>query len=311
MSGKTTNPGTSGRIGLALGGGAARGWAHIGVIETLEENGIRPDMICGCSMGSLVGAAYVTDRLDALSGWARSLSWTEMLRLIDPGFSGGGLIRGEKLLRFLRKNLADIEIAASPIPFGAVATDIGDGTELWLREGSLFDAVHASIAIPGIFDPVRRDGRWLADGGLVNPVPVSLCKALGADRVIAVNVNGEMPRRGSWKAGTMARDLPARLRAIIGLNGESPEGPADGREYREDRPSYRTTTSAALYIMQDRIAKSRLAEDPPDLVLAPPLGHIGLHEFDRAKEAIEVGRQCAENHLAVLRDALAAMTDGR
>lgn len=298
---KPEKAGATGRLGLALGGGAARGWAHIGVLEVLQENGIRPDVICGCSMGSLVGAAYVTDRLDALSGWARSITWAEMLRLIDPGFSGGGLIRGEKLLRFLRKNLADIEIAASPIPFGAVATDIGDGTEVWLRDGSLFDAVHASIAIPGIFDPVRRDGRWLADGGLVNPVPVSLCRALGAETVIAVNVNSEMPRRESWKAGTMARDLPARLRALIGQDGGNAEEIA---ENRDDRPSYRTTTSAALYIMQNRIAQSRLAEDPPDLVLAPPLGHIGLHEFDRAKEAIKVGRQFAANQIAALRTRL-------
>ena len=193
------------RLGLALGGGAARGWAHIGVLEVLAANSITPDVVCGCSMGALVGAGYVVGQLDALAAWARSLTWRDVLGLLDPALSGGGLIRGERLLRFLREHYIDIDIADSPIPFGAVATDLATGREVWLRSGPLGDAVHASIAVPGVVGPVPLDGRWLVDGGLVNPVPVSLCRAMGADVVIAVNVNSEMPYlRAASRNGTNA-----------------------------------------------------------------------------------------------------------
>jgi NTE family protein len=307
MTGETQKQGRpKARIGLALGGGAARGWAHIGVIEVLGENGIAPDIVCGCSMGSLVGAAYVTGRIGNLSDWVKKLAWPEILSLIDVGFSGGGLIRGEKLLRFLREKLADIDIVASPIPYAAIATDLETGAEVWLQEGSLFDAVHASIAIPGVFDPVQLDGRWLVDGGLVDPVPVSPCRALGADYVIAINVNGEMPRK-AWNNDTMQTgELVARLRSLFGRdNGNS------GAGNRPARPGYLSTASAALYIMQDRIARARLAGDPPNIVLTPPLGHIGLHEFDRAAEAIELGRKCALDMLPALNDGLTAMAGGQ
>lgn len=293
------------RLGLALGGGAARGWAHIGVLEVLAAQGITPDVVCGCSMGALVGAGYVVGRLDALAQWARSLTWRDVLGLLDPALSGGGLIRGERLLRFLREHYIDIEIADSPIPFGAVATDLTTGREVWLRSGPLSTAVHASIAVPGVVGPVLLDGRWLVDGGLVNPVPVSLCRAMGADMVIAVNVNSELPysrppARNGANGWALPRDWSAHVKALFGGDAAAEPAPA-----RPGQPSVLGAVSGALYIMQDYIARSRLAGEPPHLTLAPKLGHIGVHEFDRAAEAIAEGRRCAEAMLPALLDALA------
>lgn len=298
------------RLGLALGGGAARGWAHIGVLEVLASHGITPAVVCGCSMGALVGAGYVVGRLDALAEWARSLTWRGVLGLLDPGLSGGGLIRGERLLRFLREHYIDIDIEAAPIAFGAVATDLATGREVWLRSGPLFSAVHASIAVPGVVGPVRQNGRWLVDGGLVNPVPVSLCRAMGADFVIAVNVNSEAPPlapppRNGANGWVLPHDWSTYLKTLFGgapKADSSAEPPLDPF----GQPSVLGAVSSALYIMQDYIARSRLAGEPPHLTLAPRLGHIGVHEFDRAAEAIAEGRRCAEAMLPVLGDALAA-----
>lgn len=298
------------RLGLALGGGAARGWAHIGVLDVLTAHGVRPAVVCGCSMGALVGAAYVVGRLDDLARWARALTWREILGLLDPALSGGGLIRGERLLRFLREHYIDIDIEAAPIPFGAVAADLTTGREVWLRSGPLSDAVHASIAVPGVVGPVPLDGRWLVDGGLVNPVPVSLCRAMGADVVVAVNVNSEMPHprppaRNGANGWALPREWSAHLRALFG--GETPgEAVVEPPPARPGQPSMLGAVSGALYIMQDYIARSRLAGEPPHLTLAPRLGHIGVHEFDRAAEAIDEGRRCAEAMLPTLDATLAA-----
>jgi NTE family protein len=296
------------KVGLALSCGAARGWAHIGVLEVLDANGIVPDIVCGCSMGSLVGAAYVLGELDQLRDWALSLTWREIIGLLDPSFSGGGLLRGERLLRFLRENYRDIDIKQTPIPFGAVATDLANGREVWLREGNLFDAVHASIAVPGLLGPAQRDGRWLVDGGLVNPVPVSLCRAMGADVVIAVNVNTEMPPlteppKNGGNGWPLAADLTTKLRGLFGneTNGDSEAEPTAAPLAR---PSTLGAVSNALFIMQDVIARGRLAGDPPHLTLAPRLARTGVQEFDHAKEAIDEGRRCAEAMLPAIRDAV-------
>lgn len=176
------------RIGLALGGGSARGWAHIGVIRALQDAGIEPDIVCGTSIGALVGAAYVGGELDPLEAWVRSLRLQTVVGFLDFSLTGG-LIKGEKLIGFFRNHFVDRDIRELARPFGAVATDLQRGREVWLREGPVTDAVRASIALPGLFTPVQLDGRWLVDGGLVNPVPVSLCRAMGADLVIAVDLN--------------------------------------------------------------------------------------------------------------------------
>lgn len=296
------------KLGLALSCGAARGWAHIGVLEVLSANGIVPDIVAGCSMGSLVGAAYVLGKLDQLRDWALSLTWREIIGLLDPSFSGGGLLRGERLLRFLRDNYPDLDIEQTPIPFGAVVTDLATGREVWLREGNLFDAVHASIAVPGLLGPARRDGRWLADGGLVNPVPVSLCRAMGADIVIAVNVNTETPPlteppKTGGNGWPLAFDLTAPLRTLFG-NGTNGESEAEPAPPPMVRPGMMAAIGNALFIMQDVIARSRLAGDPPHLTLAPRMAHVGVQEFDRASVAIDEGRRCTEAMLPAIRDAV-------
>src|SRR5215470_13204851 len=183
------------RIGLALGSGSARGWAHIGVIEALTEAGIEPDIVCGCSVGALVGAAYVAGQLPALKDFAQSLTWREIASLLDVRLSGGGLVAGNEIVALLRTMKISAPIGSYPKAFAAVATDLETGREIWLREGSIEEAVRASISLPGILSPTRHSDRWLVDGGLVNPVPVSVCRALGAEVVIAVNLNGDIVGR--------------------------------------------------------------------------------------------------------------------
>ncbi len=180
------------RIGLALGSGAARGWAHIGVVEALTAAGVKPHVVTGCSIGAFVGAALVTGHIGDLGPWARQLDWREILGHLDLRFAGGGLIEGDRLMRFMSERQEDTEIQDLPIAFGAIATDLATGREVWLRDGSLFRAVRASVALPGLVSPAASEDRWLVDGALVNPVPVSLCRALGADRVIAVNLNSDL-----------------------------------------------------------------------------------------------------------------------
>ncbi len=177
------------KIGLALGSGSARGWAHIGVIRLLQEHGITPTIVSGASTGSLVGAALASGQVDELEKWVRSLTKIEVWRLLDATFSGGGLMTGNRLMRAVREQLVDQPIETLGREYGAVAADLHTGREIWIRKGSMIDAVRASSGLPGLFAPVQHEGRWLIEGGVVNPVPVSLCRALGADFIIAVNLN--------------------------------------------------------------------------------------------------------------------------
>src|SRR5512139_748271 len=185
------------RIGLALGSGSARGWSQIGVIRVLEQAGISPDVVCGTSIGALVGAAYAAGEIGRLHDWVKGLRWQAVVSMIDLRMNGG-LIEGGKLVDFFRAHFRDEGIAKLPKAFGCVATELVSGREIWLREGPVIDAVRASIALPGLFTPVERDGRLLVDGGLVNPVPVSLARAMGADVVIAVDLNWDLIGRHQW-----------------------------------------------------------------------------------------------------------------
>src|SRR5690554_6622163 len=184
-------PRTPPKIGLALGSGSARGWSHIGIIRVLEEAGISPDIVCGTSIGSLVGAAYADGQLESLEKWVRGLTWQSVVGLLDFSINGG-LIHGEKLFSFLRAHFKEQDVASLSKAFDAVATELMTGREVWLREGSVIDAVRASAALPGLFRPSQLNGRLLVDGALVNPVPVSLCRAMGADIVIAVDLNTDL-----------------------------------------------------------------------------------------------------------------------
>jgi NTE family protein len=302
------------RIGLALGSGAARGWAHIGVIRALEEAGLRPQVVCGTSMGAVVGAAHAAGELDAFERWGRQLDWREMFALFDLTLRGG-LIKARRLFEFFESVLPDRTIESLELPFAAVGTDLATGQELWLREGSLLQALRASIALPGLITPARWEGRWLVDGGLVNPVPVSLCRALGADRVIAVDLNttllgrrlqegelgevevaaaprepaGDTPAAGlGGNLNALLRDLASDLRERFGNDGSEP---------RDDSPNLYEVIANSINIMQVRIGRSRMAGDPPELLVSPRMNDFGLLDFDRADEAITEGRRAVQRAL--------------
>jgi NTE family protein len=284
------------KIGLALGAGSARGWAHIGVIRALKDAGVEPDVVCGCSIGALVGAAYVDGDLDRLEKWISGLAWRDVLGLMDVRFSGG-LIKGEKLLSFLEQHFVDKEIGALPLPFGCVATDLANGHEVWLREGSVVAAVRASIAVPGLLPPARRDGRLLVDGGLVNPVPVSLCRALGADIVIAVDLGSDIVGN-SLKRGVPVEDRrgPSWSERVLTSLGLKNNG---------DLPSMTSVLTTSVNIMQTRIARSRLAGEPADVLISPRLAHLGLMDYHRAAEAIPEGIAAVKRMLPAIEFALA------
>ncbi len=298
------------RIGLALGSGAARGWAHLGVLRVLQEAGLEPDVVCGTSIGALVGAAYAAGELDRLEPWVRSLGWREVVGLIDLRF-GGGLIEGDKLEAFFRSRFVDGGIEALPKPFGCVATDLATGREVWLRQGPVIDAVRASIAIPGVFTPARQDGRLLVDGGLVNPVPVSLARAMGAEFVIAVDLNWDLMRRrqrvASRARGPRRGLLEGVLKRLRGSGVEDAAAQAADGANEVAPPSLLDVLTTSMAIVQWRITQSRLAGEPADVVIRPALADVAAMDFHRAAPAIAAGRRAAEQALPVLRDALALL----
>jgi NTE family protein len=299
------------RIGLALGSGSARGWAHIGVIDSLIDAGIEPDIVCGASMGALVGAAYVAGRLTDLRHWAEKATWREIVGLMDIRLSGGGLVQGKRIAAFLRRLGIDAPIESYARQYAAVATDLMSGREIWLQSGPIHEAVLASIALPGIFRPARLNDRWLLDGGLSNPVPVSVCRALGADVIIAVNLNGDLlarrfESRPEPPATAVAPSVPKEFlsRLLWRMPGALREPPAPAAANPPPAfatPGYFDVIATALNVMQDHITRTRLAGEPPHVMLVPRLRNIGLMEFNRANEAIAEGRACVEQALPTLR----------
>lgn len=282
------------RVGLALGSGAARGWAHVGVIRALEQAGIRPDLVCGTSIGALVGAVYAGGELDRFEQWLLGMRVKDVVGLADVSLASG-MLKGERLMEFFRGRFIKHPIENLSLPFAAVATDLRTGAEVWLRDGSAIDAVRASIALPAVFTPVLHDGRTLVDGGLVNPVPVSLARAMGADVVIAVDLSSEMldhhltKDTGDEAGGHSIGDWIRRLQENLAgrLSADSPD---------ESRlPAMRDVVASSINIMQVRIARSRLAGDPPDVVVSPRLGRFGLFDFHRASDAIAEGRRATES----------------
>ncbi len=284
------------KIGLALGSGAARGWAHIGVLQALRDAGIEPDIIAGTSIGALVGGCYAADKLDELEVFARDLTRRKVFGFMDFNLSGSGLINGQRLSDRLEKELAKRPIESLKKPFTAVATEIGSGHEVWLSKGSLVEAMRASYAMPGIFKPVNINNRWLFDGALVNPIPVTVCRALGARYVIAVNLNADSFGRGTVVANGgdqgVDDDEPMVGQTLVESTGRRSMRKLLQRQLfgpSEDVPGISTVMVDAFNIVQDRIARSRLAGDPPDAMINPRLADIGLFDFHRAEEAIEQG----------------------
>jgi NTE family protein len=289
------------KIGLALGGGAAKGWSHIGVVRVLEEAGIVPDVIAGCSIGAVVGGCYAAGKLDQLESFALSLTKRRVMGLLDFHFSGAGLIAGGRLQRLLDQDLTDRRVETLPIKFCTIATELVSGHEVWLTRGPLVKAMRASYALPGVFDPVLIKGRWLMDGALVNPIPITAARALGADLVICVNLNGEVRARGTviQSYDAESRDEQEIEEAIEDSPrrwGIFPASRTD-RSRKPNAPGMATVMVDAFNITQDRIARSRLAGDPPDIMIAPKLAKMGLFEFHRAQECISLGRQATERAL--------------
>ncbi len=308
------------RIGLALGSGSARGWAHLGVIRALESAGIVPDIVCGTSMGALVGAAYAAGQHERLEPWVRSLTWRSVASLLDWKL-GGGLMAGGKLAAFFSRHYDDPGIEQLPKAFGCVATDLASGREVWLRAGPVIDAVRASIALPGVFTPAVQNGRLLVDGGLVNPVPVSLCRAMGADIVIAVDLNWELvsrrrpPRQNPvpvpvkgvtalTHSGRLERLLARWFRPAENGNGNAADAMSGAVPAALITPSMLGVMSASLNIMQVRITQSRLAGEPADAMIRPRLADIGAMDFHRGSIAIDEGERAAEQAIPMIRGLL-------
>ncbi len=260
------------RVGIALGGGAARGWAHLGVMEALREMGVRPDVVCGTSIGALVGGLHLCGFSAELEFWARRLTKLRMLRYLDVKLAGRGIIGGSRLFAEMERYIGDRTIEDLPVTFATVATDLTTGHEIWLRQGKLATAIRASFAIPGFFEPINIDGRWLIDGALVNPVPVSVCRALGAQIVIAVRLDSGVSTDPYPQAGGDIGGPPLKTPAAPGVLG---------------------VMMSTVNIVQDRVTRSRLVADPPDVSVNAKVGHIGLLEFNRAPELIELGRAAA------------------
>lgn len=287
-------PSNKPRIGLVLGSGSARGWAHIGVIRALEAAGIKPDIVCGTSIGALVGAAYAAGQLSYLEAWVSTLGIKDVLSFMDIHMNGGGMLKGERLMSFFRRNMTDSLIEELPMPFAAVATSLNNGAEIWLQTGSVLNAVRASIALPGLFSPVRHHHQLLVDGGLVNPVPVSLARAMGAEILIAVDLNADLlsrhlrqPPETSEPAG-LSNEWMRRLQQNLGALLPEPASETP------KMPSVVDIVATSLNIMQVRITRSRMAGEPPDVIIAPRLSHLGLLDFHRAKEAIEEGKRAVD-----------------
>lgn len=301
------------KLGLALSSGVARGWAHIGVLRALTRFGINFDILAGCSAGALVGGCYLAQQLDELEKWALALTKRKIIGYLDLHLGRGGLIKGEKIVAELRRLLGPIRIENLRIPYVAVATDLVTGHEVWLQRGDLAEAMRASFALPGLFPPIEIEKRWLADGALVDPLPVAACRALGADMIIAVNLNTDIIGKSRRARSSVRAPLGFDPRALAEVNAEASLSPLSDSLTRgifgqgDDRPNIYGVMTTSLSIMQDRLTRSRLAGDPPDLQITPRVGHIGLLEFERAEEAIREGEIAVERMRPELMDALQVM----
>jgi NTE family protein len=278
--------------------------------------GIEPDLVVGASVGAVVAGAYASGNLDAFEEWISGLGRFDIIRLLDARMTGGGFLQGNSLMNAIEKRIGNPNIEDLEIPFACVAAELGTGREVWLREGSLLDACRASIALPGLFAPSRYNpDRLLVDGGVVNPVPVSLARAMGGDVVIAVNLNGDLIGRHFFvhrmddvvSAEDSERELAeiedkdsliarwaVKMKAGFGVRLDSYISSLRRKENPD--PGLFDVIAGSIGIMQDRITRSRMAGEPPDILVTPRLSHIGLMDFDRADESIAEGRTAIRRH---------------
>lgn len=304
------------KIGLALGSGSSRGWSHIGIIRELAELGITPEIICGTSVGAMVGAAYVTNNLDKLEDWACSLTKFEAARYIDINLSLNGFVDIKKFHHFLNEYIASDTALIQDYKkqFAAVATDLETGREVWLMKDSIVEAVWSSMSMPGLFPAIKNNDRWLVDGGLVNPVPVSACRALGADIVIAVNLNSDLlgrhrkspPIADNEVTKEITRSSNHIAHRLTELVREYSSAIFSNVPVDHQPPGLFDAIAGSINITQDRITRSRMAGDPADIMLSPRLADIGLLEVYRAKEAIQGGKACVQRMLPELSRLLEA-----
>lgn len=303
-------------VGVALGSGAARGWAHIGAIQALEDGGIRPDIVAGTSIGALVGGCYSAGKLDALEQFARSIDKRRLLGLADLKFGGSGLLEGAKLDGLFQETVGNLKIEDLERPFTSVAAELGTGHEIWLGTGSLMEAIKASAALPGIFPPHNVGGRWLVDGALVNPIPVSVCRALGARVVIAIDLTPEVLAANS----SVEHPLPATVNSTMASAEAKAEGESEA-SFNSRTVKWQGTGGAmaglpgitgvmleSFNIIMDRIGRSRLAGDPPDVKISPKLGNIALFDFHKAEESINIGYETAQRALEEVRNYISLLS---
>ncbi|MDP1585902.1 MAG: patatin-like phospholipase family protein [Bradyrhizobium sp.] len=296
-------------IGLALGGGAARGFAHIGILRTLLAHGIVPNVVVGTSIGAVIGGAYAAGQLDTLEQWARGLLPRNILGYLDIRLNGSGLIGGDRLASQLEAAIGPTLIEDLPLKFATVATEVRTGHEIWLTHGPIVDAMRASYALPGIFSPVLVGDRWLVDGALVNPVPVSAARALGAEIVIAANLCSDIFSTTIYAHGPTAAAPEASIGPAPPKRGFGRLFSAERTMKREffgsgSRPGISSVMVDAFNIMQDRITRARLAGDPPDLLITPRVGQIGWFDFHRAEDLIAHGARAAERAIDSIQEAI-------
>ncbi|MCE9684943.1 patatin-like phospholipase RssA [Shewanella sp. AS16] len=305
-------------VGIALGSGAAKGWAHIGVLNGLAELGIKPDKVAGCSIGALVGAAYANDQLADLELWVRGFSSWDVLGMMDLSWRKGGLIGGDRVFDMLQERMGEMSIEQMKKPFTAVATDLYSGQEIWFQRGDLRQAVRASCSMPGILSPVTLGGRWLVDGAVVNPIPVSVCRAMEVDIVIAVDLNGQRRGRLQVLPVDMTSSKPSKEEEVL-AKAQQDLGFMDllarGRDYlsnlsykfslgTKSNPGMLAVMSQSMEILEQRHKRARLMGDPPDIFILPDLGDIGTMEFHRAGEAIDAGKKAVKEVAHLLAAAL-------
>src|SRR4051812_4909796 len=299
-------------IGLALGGGAARGFAHIGILRTLIAHGIVPNVVVGTSIGAVVGGAYAAGQLDTLEEWARSLQPRNIFGYLDIRLNGSGLIGGAKLAAELEATMGQGLIEDLPVKFATVATEVRTGHEIWLTHGRMVDAMRASYALPGIFSPVLIGDRWLVDGALVNPVPVSAARALGAAIVIAANLSSDVFTHSTTiyshgpSADSALSDAPEAAPPKRGIGKFFSAERTMKREFfgGGGRPGISTVMVDAFNIMQDRITRARLAGDPPDLLISPRVSKIGWFDFHRADDLIPHGVKAPGRAIDSIQEAI-------
>ena len=311
------------KIGLALGSGSARGWAHIGVIKALTEAGIHVDYVAGTSVGAVVGAVYASGRIDSFKDVVLQLDWKKIASFLDVVFPKSGLIDGNRIAEFIRSHVGEKNIEDLSLPFCAVSTDLATGNEVVFQDGDIIEAVRASISVPGVFTPVRKSGAILVDGGLVNPVPVSVVRKMGADLVIAVDLNHDIiDKKGLKKAsitnssalahnpGTM-QGLTKGSKILDALNNRLETLDLAALTHirqwmaRDPMPNIFEVLMTSINIMETQITATRLKADPPEALIQPHLGHIRFLEFNRAEEAIVAGYEETKRIKTCLSEKLA------